>query len=227
MGEGRRESGPAASPLANNEPGSASMLERWVKSFTFSAVCFAVWGSLSILRARALARTFDSMELLWLTYNATIAVLFLVRSRPSVVSLQPVHWLVALATSFSGLFFERHSAALATSEPIANGLILVGLAGAGSSALALGRSYDFVPALRGVATGGLYGLVRHPMYVSSVLIRLGYLARHPTAFNAAVFGIMVWLYGWRALFEERIMLGDPKYRQYAGRVRYRFLPGLY
>ena len=56
-------------------------------------------------------------------------------------------------------------------------------------------------------------------------VRLGYLAKHPSAFNAAVF--VVWLYGWRALFEERIMLGGPKYRQYTGRVRYRFLPGLY
>ena len=227
MTEGPRNAGGVAPSVVENGPRAERLLERWVKSFTFSFVCFAVWGSLTVLRARALTRTFDGMELLWLTYNATIATLFLVRTRPSVVSLQPVHWLVALLTSFSGLFFEKHSAGLPATEPVADGLILVGLAGAGSTALALGRSYDFLPALRGVATGWLYALVRHPMYASSILIRFGYFAKHASAFNAVAFGVMVWLYVWRALFEERIMLKDLKYRQYVGRVRHRFLPGFY
>ena len=217
MRDGQRDAGPTVK----------STLERWVKSFVFSIVCFSIWGSLTVLRARALTHAFDWMELVWLVYNATVAALFLIRRRPSIVSLEPEHWLVALLTSFSGLFFEKSSAGLPGTEPVADGLIFVGLAGAASTALALGRNYDFLPALRGVTTSWLYGVVRHPMYVFSILIRLGYVAKHASVFNVGMFGVMVWLYGCRALFEERILSQDQTYNQYVGRVRYRFLPGLY
>src|SRR3989304_6265654 len=113
------------------------------------------------------------MEGLGLASNATITLLFLVRTRPSRVSLNPLHWLVALLTSFSGLFFEGRSTSPYHADLLGDALILLGLTGSGSAAVALGRSYDFLPALRGVSTGWLYRYVRHPMYVSSIVMRLG------------------------------------------------------
>lgn len=70
-------------------------LQRTVGSSGFSVFSFLVWGALTVLRARSLAVSFSYMELVWLLYNATIAVLFLVRSKPEAVSLNPLHWLVA------------------------------------------------------------------------------------------------------------------------------------
>ncbi len=201
-------------------------LERFLKSFVFSALCAVVWGYFGASRARALVHDFSWMEVVWLAYNVTISALFLVRSRPSQLSMKPVHWLVALLTSFSGLFFARGVAGGATLVLVGDVLVLVGLAGSGTAAVALGRNYDFVPALRGVSTGWLFRYIRHPMYAASIIIRLGYLTTHLSAYNCVVFLIMVWLYDQRAGFEEQIMRNDPRYREYENRVRFRFVPGL-
>jgi protein-S-isoprenylcysteine O-methyltransferase Ste14 len=46
-------------------------------------------------------------------------------------------------------------------------------------------------------------------------------------YNAAVFVVVLWLYDRRARIEEQTMLGDPRYQEYARRMRWRFVPGLY
>ncbi len=215
---------PTTSPI----PPPTGWAERIVKSFAFSVALFLLWGGLTLPKAWTHFSGFDRLESFWVVYNGTIAILFLVRSRPSVVSLHPLHWLVALLTSFSGLFFRR-----AAGEPgplqagLADAWILSGLALGTAAAAMLGRSYDFVPALRGVQTGWLYVVVRHPMYLSSILIRLGYLVRHSTVDNLIVFAVMVWLYDLRARYEEQIMQSSERYRDYLARVRFRFIPFLY
>jgi protein-S-isoprenylcysteine O-methyltransferase Ste14 len=65
------------------------------------------------------------------------------------------------------------------------------------------------------------------MYVSSILIRLGYLGMHASMSNAAVFAVLVWLYVKRVDYEEDIMQQDERYIEYMRQVRYRFLPGIY
>ena len=208
--------------------GSArDLIERTVSGFGFSVLCFLIWGGLTGLRAERLLASFSWMEVVWFVYIATFAVLFLVRSRPTAVSLNPRHWLVALLASCSGLFLTTGSAGIAGTDAVANGLILLGLAGSGTAALALRRSYDFLPALRGVTTDWLFRFVRHPMYVSSIIIGLGYLGRHPSVYNAAVFAVMIRLYMKRVDYEENIMQQDERYVEYMRQVRYRFLPGIY
>jgi protein-S-isoprenylcysteine O-methyltransferase Ste14 len=167
------------------------------------------------------------MEAVWFLYNATIAVLFLVRTKPTAVSLDPLHWLVALLASFSGLFFETRSAGIPGAGRIGDGLILLGVFGSGSAAIALRRSYDFLPAVRGVTTDWLYRYVRHPMYLSSIVIRFGYLLKHASAYNAIVFLVMLILYVKRMDYEEAIMARDGRYTEYARRVRHRLLPRVY
>lgn len=206
---------------------SRAIAERVVSSFGFSVFCFVVWGGMTAMRARGLAGHVSFMEVVWLVYGAALAVLFLVRTRPAVVDLNPGHWLVALLTSFSGLFFETRSNGIAGLTPACDALILVGLALSAASAMSLNRNYDFLPALRGVSTGWLYRLVRHPMYLASMIIRLGYLGRHASLQNLALFVIMVGLYSVRAGIEESIMRNDERYVDYARRVRYRFVPGVY
>lgn len=202
-------------------------IDRFVKGFGFSVLCFVVWGSLAATRARSLLHDFSWMEALWLAYSGTISLLFLIRTKPSVVSLNPVHWFVALVTSFSGLFFERHSNGPVVAQLPGDILILIGLLGSASVAVALWRSYDFLPAVRQVRTGGLFRLIRHPMYSSAILLRLGYLAKHPSIYNAVLFVVLIWLYDRRARYEEKIMNGDPRYMEYAARVPQRFIPGVY
>ena len=202
-------------------------VEGFLKSTTFSLVCFAVWIAIGIPRIRGLVHSFSWMELVWVAYHSLIAILFLIRARPSRVSLRPAHWLVALVTSFSGFFFLREPSSGMTANQVGDAIILVSIVGSGMAGLALWRSYDFLPALRGVSTGLVYRFVRHPMYVFSILNRLGYVIKHPGFFNTSIFLVLIGLYVLRAKFEEEIMRGDPLYVSYAERVRFRFLPGIY
>jgi protein-S-isoprenylcysteine O-methyltransferase Ste14 len=207
---------------------SRALAERVLKSRGLSVALCLLWGGLTAHRARSLIGHFDWLESCWVLYNAVIAILFLIRTRPTVVSLHPLHWLVALVTSFSGLFFGRSLEAPGPSQLIAaDTLIALGLALGVATAIMLGRSYDFLPALRGVQTGWLYAFVRHPMYLSSILIRLGYVVRNCTLPNLVVFVAMTWLYDRRARYEEAVMQNDEAYRRYLARVRSRFVPLLY
>ncbi len=101
--------------------------ERVLKSFGFSVAMFLLWSIMTGWRARKLAGSMPPTEWVWLFYNAIVAVLFLIRTRPCVVSTQPIHWMVALGTSFSGLFFKTYDTAvpplLAT---VSESLIFVG-----------------------------------------------------------------------------------------------------
>jgi protein-S-isoprenylcysteine O-methyltransferase Ste14 len=206
----------------------SSLIDRILKSFGFSLFLFLVWGTITVRKAIPLLERFTWFECLWLFYNASISILFLIRSRPSVVSRNPWHWLVALMTSFSGLFFIKYDLEiLPLWLKASDGLIFVGLFVGGVSAVTLGRSYDFLPALRGVQTQWLYEIIRHPMYLSSILIRLGYLVKNFSSYNMALFAVMVWLYDKRAKYEEGIMQNSPRYQAYMKKVRFRFLPKVY
>ena len=191
-------------------------------------MCCGVWVALTAGRTRTLLRSWDPIDALWVAYNAILAGLFLIRSRPAVVSMNPVHWIVALLTSFSGLFFGKQpDSASPGLSGVADVLIVAGLIFSGLTALYLGRSYDFLPALRGVQTRGPYRFVRHPMYALSLLMRFSYVLKHPSPQNVVILLIVILLYDRRAAFEESIMRHDARYRSYEEMVRCRFLPKVY
>lgn len=199
-------------------------IRRIVSSFGFSVALAVLWAGLTWGHIKALFANFTWTEFLFVLHSEAIVVLFLIRRRPSVISLDPVHWVVALITSFAGLFLSRTTGAPAFAVAAGNALIAVGLLTGTLAGIQLGRCYDFIPALRGVATRSVYGLVRHPMYLSSMIVRLGYVLQHPSVYNTVLYIVMVWLYDRRAAFEEQIMLNDPRYQEYVRGVRFRFLP---
>ena len=67
--------------------------------------------------------------------------------------------------------------------PYGGMLLLLGFGIAVSAKLSLRRSFGVVAANRGVRTGGLYGLVRHPMYLGYFLTHLGFLLTNPVRWN--------------------------------------------
>lgn len=202
-------------------------VESFLKSFAFSFLLCLLWGAFTFIQAQAILKGFDFTELLWLVYNVTISLLFLIRIRPLAVSMNPVHWTVALITSFSGFFFLRggtnNYALLLTADVLIYSALLLGIV----TAIILGRSYDFLPALRYVKTKYVYQIVRHPMYLSSIAIKLGYVLKNPSIYNAVLVGVIIVLYDQRAKYEEEIMSHDDSYKGYLQRVKYRFMPGIY
>lgn len=92
--------------------------------------------------------------------------------------------------------------------------------------LSLRRSFGLVAANRGVKRNGLYRFVRHPMYSGYIVNHIGILLLFLSTWNVAVI-VLCWLLLWmRTGEEEKVLLKDPAYRNYAAHVRSRLIPGL-
>jgi protein-S-isoprenylcysteine O-methyltransferase Ste14 len=79
-----------------------------------------------------------------------------------------------------------------------------------------------------VVSAGPYAWVRHPMYSGSVLFFVGAPLLLGSWWGAGMLPLFIVLFAIRAGIEERALIaGLPGYADYATRVRYRLLPGLW
>jgi hypothetical protein len=88
----------------------------------------------------------------------------------------------------------------------------------------LGRSFGIAPADRGLVTRGLYRMIRHPMYASELVFNAGFLLANPSWTNALALLLIAGTQIARIVREERV-IGD--YSDYAARVRWRLIPGIW
>ncbi len=205
-----------------------NFIESFLKSFAFSLLLCLYVGFSAVTRTRSLLNEFDFVEFLRVTYSVAASLFFLIRVKPSVVSMNPVHWTVALITSFSAHFFirEEYNAYPFLMDTAYVFVILAHLIGL-PAVLTLGRSFGLFPALRKVKTKYIYQFARHPMYVASILFKLAYVLRFPSIYNVLLFAIIVVLYDKRAKYEEEVLSSDDTYIDYSQQVKYRFIPGIY
>ena len=159
--------------------------------------------------------------------QAWFVTLFLIRRPPRVVSDRAAAWLLAAAGTFGGLLLRPQGAHPEWGVQAGLGLQLLGLALAVASLAALGRSFGFVAADRGLVTRGPYAVVRHPVYVAYLLIQCGYVLQAVSVRNIAVLAVATGCNVGRAICEERVLAGRSDYAAYRGRVRHRLLPGVW
>ena len=91
----------------------------------------------------------------------------------------------------------------------------------------LKRSFGVVAANRGIKTGGLYRVVRHPVYAGLFLSNGAYVLQNMSVMNAAVYLTFVLLSLMRIVEEERVLCRDPDYAGYVCRTPWRVLPLIY
>jgi protein-S-isoprenylcysteine O-methyltransferase Ste14 len=185
---------------------------------------FAGWGIWQ-LHGYLVRGEFGFVEASFTTQSLLVAGVFLLRRPHRGLDPSPLHQAVALLAFLSGAGFMGQPA---TAGPellhVSRGVVLAAnLLGIGAL-LSLGRSFGVLIAWRGLASGGLYALVRHPMYGADILLRAGFALSHLTPLTAALFAASAALYVWRALLEERFLSREPEYRAYLARVRRRFVP---
>jgi protein-S-isoprenylcysteine O-methyltransferase Ste14 len=155
------------------------------------------------------------------------AILFVVRRQPITVSRSRIAWCAA-GTAVCGMLFARPAyAPVAGLESLYLLLQLFGAIAALISLLALGRSFGFVAAHRGLKTRGPYGIVRHPLYCAYMLTMGGYLLENPSTRNLILFTVVTAAQLVRIAYEEKCLSADPQYRAYRSRVRYRLVPYIY
>ena len=110
---------------------------------------------------------------------------------------------------------------------LAGGLMLVGIMTSVSAKLFLNRSFGIVAANRGTKRNGPYRLVRHPMYAGYILMQMGFLMLNFSLWNLGIY-LATWAFQvFRVREEERFLMQDPAYRDYASTVRRRLIPFAY
>ncbi|MDX2195882.1 MAG: hypothetical protein NW207_05650 [Cytophagales bacterium] len=81
---------------------------------------------------------------------------------------------------------------------------------------------------RGVTSTGIYGIVRHPAYVSKVF--MWWIVSIPLFLDYPIFifNALAWtfIYYMRAITEEKNLSQSPDYIQYCKSVKYKFIPHL-
>jgi len=171
----------------------------------------ADWGRISVL------------DISFRTQNVIMALMILFRSFHREVHKNYLHQLVALLAFFSGAMMPGIGDGMkgvgAGVAVVAN---LIGMA----SLFSLNRSFGILIARREIKTKGLYSLVRHPMYDSDILLRIGFVIGYFSWLNLGLVIVSSALYVYRARLEESFLVKSPEYANYMKQVKYRFIPGV-
>jgi protein-S-isoprenylcysteine O-methyltransferase Ste14 len=184
------------------------------------------WAVLGLIRADASVRV-SLVRLTITALNLSVGALFLTRG--AILRRAPVG---ALLLCLPSLVMSGVALKLAPPEgawPMPAGVVFAaGGLFAVVSLLSLGRCFGLLPAVRGVSTRGTYRLLRHPAYA-------GELAMVAACALASPRPVLAWgataaaagLIALRIRVEEGLLSEVAEYREYAGRVRYRLVPGIW
>jgi protein-S-isoprenylcysteine O-methyltransferase Ste14 len=155
-----------------------------------------------------------------------VVAMFLMRREASASNVS----LLALAATAVGTFSTLFMAPIDPSGIPSFVTVPIQLLGLTMAIVALGclrRSFGLAPANRGIKTSGMYRFVRHPLYASYLVTFAGYVLAYPAARNFALLGASIAGQLLRMALEERLLLQDQRYVDYAERTRFRIVPGLY
>jgi len=175
----------------------------------------------NFLRTHTLIGAAFVAEQLW------IVVAYLVHRRAVAVSDRWGDWLLATGGTFGGVLFRPTGAHPRWGVEAGLGVQLVGLVLCIASLWALGRSFGFAAADRGLVRRGPYGVVRHPLYASYVVLQLGYVLQSVSVRNVLVMVFVSGCNAGRMIAEERVLRGRGTYDGYRASVRRRVLPGVW
>ncbi len=156
-----------------------------------------------------------------------VVIAYLIRRPARAVSRRVGDWALAFGGTFGGVLFRPDGAHPQWGLTAGLTLQLIGLAICVTSFLALGRSFGFVAADRGLVRRGPYAVVRHPIYASYLLLQFGYLLQSISVRNALVLLFASGCNVGRAVAEDRVLATNDQYGSYRGAVRWRLVPGVW
>jgi len=167
------------------------------------------------------------VEIAFYLHNIVFIGVVLFRQQHRSVEMRVIPQIVALTAFFSGMWFVQTPDASPERLLGADIVTLLALLFGMGCLLNLGRSFGILIAIRTVRTTGIYGMIRHPMYLSDIVWRVGYLLKNSCTQNLVIFVLSGACYVIRAIMEENFLSQFPEYQEYKTRVRYRFIPGVF
>lgn len=185
------------------------------------AALFARAGLEHYLATRSLIGGAFFGEQLW------IVVAYLLRRPAELVTTRTGDWLLAFGGTFGGVLLRPTG--VHSHWGITAGLIvqIIGLALCVTSFAALGRSFGFAAANRGLVRRGPYAIVRHPIYTSYFLLLGGYVMQSLSVRNVLVVVLVLGCDVGRALAEERLLASSGSYDDYRDRTPWRLCPRIW
>lgn len=158
----------------------------------------------------------------------TIPFVFILLRAPSdSLSRHPTDWLFGFLGTAIPLLITLGDVHPLVPIPVSFFLIVMGTYTQIAAKIVLGRRFGIVAANRGVMTAGPYRFLRHPMYAGYTTAHIGFLLAMPTWQNAFLYALAFSMQVVRILREERVLMCDEAYRDFAARVRYRLIPGVF
>jgi len=173
---------------------------------------------------RAYLQTHRPLGIVFFAEQTWVVVAYLIRRPAQTVSRRWGDWALAFGGTFGGVLFRPAGAHPEWGVSIGLVLHLVGLAICVASFLALGRSFGFVAADRGLVRRGPYAVVRHPIYASYLLLQLGYVLQSISLRNALVMLFASGCNIGRAVVEDRVLATNHQSLSYRNQVRWRLIP---
>jgi protein-S-isoprenylcysteine O-methyltransferase Ste14 len=160
---------------------------------------------------------------LFLISETFVVAMIACRQSTTRISVRPTDWLVGFGGTFLPLVVRD-----GTGAGVGGGvLMLMGFVVSVGAQLSLRRSLGVVAANRGVKTSGLYGIVRHPMYLGYFCTQIGFSLANPTGWNAGILALCLACQVCRIHAEERLLSDDLEYQAFKRRVHYRLVPRIY
>lgn len=164
---------------------------------------------------------------LFLLLSETLVVVLTVMRRSAATVDRSVRARVLTGVSTLGPPLLAPAAIAMVPESVTIAMSCAGLSVVIAGKITLGRSFALLPANRGVVSSGVYGIVRHPIYLGYLITHLAFLMANPTLWNVLALLAADTALLARAVCEEQTLALDPKYRDYQSRVRWRVAPGLF
>ena len=214
---------PATAPPADPEPARSTWLIRTSLNLV-GAVGAAYFAKASL---QFYVQTHRLIGAAFLVEQTWVVVAYLIRRPARAVTRRMGDWLLAFGGTFGGVLFRPGGAHPQWGVSIGLGIQLLGLVICFVAFLALGRSFGFAAADRGLVTRGPYAVVRHPIYASYLLVLSGYLLQSISVWNALVVVFVTSCNVGRALVEDRMLATNRQYEAYRSHVRWRLVPGVW
>jgi protein-S-isoprenylcysteine O-methyltransferase Ste14 len=191
------------------------------------AVVVFLFGLMSVNLFTEFLRTGHLTGLLLVVSESFVVVLTIAR-RSTPLSDRSIAAAAATTVSFVAPALVRAGSGIPLApDALTASVSAVGVAIVILSKATLGRSFGIAPANRGVVASGPYTIVRHPIYAGYIISHLAFAIAHPSPWNIVVLAVGDGALVARALFEERFLKTDDRYRHYCARVGWHLVPGVF
>lgn len=187
------------------------------------AVILVLW----IFLVRRVLDSPNSFAPLILIAETSVALFVLIRRPTQAISVELGDWMLAATATAAPLLIQPGIDLFPQLAPLGLALVMFGNCFQIWAKLSLRRSFGIAPANRGIKRDGPYRFVRHPMYAGYLVVHVGIMVLMPSLLNLTIYAIGWWAQILRLKAEERLLVQDPAYAEYAGEVRWRLIPGVF